>query len=439
MLEKLLYLKPGELKRLLPFFILFFLIYSMLNIGEGISLSLFVKRVGAEKLPNYYAFTAIFIFTLSALYLSFVDKISNLNMFKILMFGTLLTYFFAWYMLEFLDGGSWCFGLFLINREVSFTLFIVHFGNFVLDYFSRAELSRMLPLMYSGGRIGGIIGGIILSQLSPIIGVLNLVFVYFLLGVVSLVLLSSFKNIKLAEEPEEEANKPISMFSFLALLIISGFLMWYALNTFFFMISRTFLNFQYNTFFDSYFSSEVKMAQFLGYYTSITLFISLIIQILVVNRVVAYIGLKGGFLLYNVLLTIAVILNLFPMTIYNAAYCRFIETELRLGYRASIVNLIANKFKKNIRAKARALGMGVIIPVATLAGSSILYLLNQKQFFYLIPIVGFIIMLIYLVVTIKLCTYFSEEPKIVKFLQDHNLSFLAKAFSSNKSINTKIQ
>lgn len=432
MLNKLLYLQSGDLKRLLPFFFLFFLIYSMLNIGEGISISLFVKRVGADKLPQYYGYTALFILTFCALYLFFVDKISNFKMFYVLLGGSLITYFAAWYVLQFMNGGPWCFGIFIINRELSFTLFLVHFGNFLLDYFTRAELNRVLPLIYSGGRIGGILGGIALGVLSPIFGVLNLVFIYFALGIACIILLSSIKKIKLVDDVIDKNAEPISMWKFLALLVVSGFLIWYGLNTFFFMISRTFINFQYNYFFETFFSSEVRMAQFLGIYTAITLAISLFIQIFVVNRVVALIGLKGGYFLYNMALLIGVILLLFPMSIFSAVYIRFIEAELRLGYRTSIINLIANKFPKPIRAKARAWGMGVIVPVSTLTASVILGIVNNEPLFYLIPIIGFIICCIYIFASFRLYKYFGEEPIIYKYLVERNLNFLAKFFKGKE-------
>ncbi len=67
-------------------------------------------------------------------------------------------------------------------------------------------------------------------------------------------------------------------------------------------MSRTFINFQYSMFFDLYFHSEVKMAAFIGFYTSISLVVTLIIQMLLLSRLIQFIGLKGTHLLYNMML-----------------------------------------------------------------------------------------------------------------------------------------
>src|SRR2546421_237459 len=78
--------------------------------------------------------------------------------------------FFAFYLL--------LFGVLFVTREIAFTLVLMHFGTYLQDYFTRSELNRVLPVIYGGGRVGGIAGGWLLEHLSGTLGPLNVVPVF---------------------------------------------------------------------------------------------------------------------------------------------------------------------------------------------------------------------------------------------------------------------
>jgi ATP/ADP translocase len=432
MIERILYLQAGELKKLIPFFFFFFVLYSMLNIGDCISLSLFINRVGAQELPAYFGITSISIFLMMVLYLFMVEKQSNIKLFKYILIGSISLYFIGWFIYEYMGGGLWCFGLFLINKEVSYTIVIVHFGNFILDYFSRDQLNRVLPIIYSAGRLGGIAGSLALTQLVKYAGVLNLIFLYLFLGIICFMIITTIEKMHYNREEEASRTSPVDMAMFFKFLITSSFLILVGLNTYLFIICRTFIYYDYNTFFSTYFSSEESMASFLGYYTAIALTISLFIQLLIVNRLVAYIGLKGSHLIYSILTLGAIVFTVLPMNIYFAVYCRFIENELRLGYRSSIMNLIGNKFAKNIRARSRAWTMGAIVPLGTLTGALLLGLFGKGDLIYLLPITSLIIAVMLLFASFEMYKYFDEESKVYLYLKGSRFKGFINYLSGKK-------
>ncbi len=68
-----------------------------------------------------------------------------------------------------------------VTREIALTMVLMHFGTFLQDYFLRSELNRLLPIIYAGGRVGGILGGGMLGWLAQRIGTVQLVPVVVLL------------------------------------------------------------------------------------------------------------------------------------------------------------------------------------------------------------------------------------------------------------------
>src|SRR5262249_17508422 len=74
-------------------------------------------------------------------------------------------------------GPAWR-GARFVTREVCFPLVLMHLGTYLQGYFPRDELNRVLPVVYAGGRVGGIAGGALLEWLSAPLGALNLVPVF---------------------------------------------------------------------------------------------------------------------------------------------------------------------------------------------------------------------------------------------------------------------
>src|SRR5207302_961068 len=79
-----------------------------------------------------------------------------------------------------------------------------------------------------------------------------------------------------------------------------------------------------------------------------------VLQLFVVNRLIARFGLRGTHIMYSVLMTGALVANLLPMTLGLAIFDRFVETELRFGLRNPIMQLITNRFSKPLRTRVRS-------------------------------------------------------------------------------------
>jgi hypothetical protein len=103
---------------------------------------------------------------------------------------------------------------------------------------------------------------------------------------------------------------------------------------------------------------------------------------------VSRIGVRGTHLAYSVLVVAALAVNFFPMTLALAVFCRLVETELRFSLRNPVMQLITNQFSKPLRVRVRAWTLGLLIPVSTLAASSLLGLLLRAGWVRWLPWVG---------------------------------------------------
>jgi ATP/ADP translocase len=418
MLSRLFYLQPGELRRLMPFFGIYLLLFTALTLADGVSASLFVHRVGAASLPHYYGLTAVVNLILIGLYILYTERLSTRLTFQLIIGGSVGAFMLAWLAINVFHGGPAWTGLFFVAREISFTLVLMHFGTFLQDYFTRGENNRILPIVYSGGRLGGMLGGVLLEQLSPRIGLMNLVLVYVAMGLVCMAIIacSSSNPPTLIEEDlpvagqMPQADQAEGLAGFWRFMQGSPLLVWLSINSLLFMICRYVLQFQALSFFHQYFPSEVKMAEFLGLYTTIALTGSLILQTLVVNRLVAWVGLKGAHLLFSILVLSGMAINMLPMSLASAIYSRLLETELRFGLRNPIAQLMTNLFPKTFRIRARAWSIGAVTPLATMLASVILQTIPVAA----VSITGLGVSLAYFASSFGLYGSFEEPPSRLK-------------------------
>ena len=384
-LRELLYLQPGELGRAWPFFGLYLMLFGAFSLADGLSLALFVEELGSEYLPRYYGITAGVNLVLIAVYVLVAERVGSLRMFEAILGAVLVVYLLAWLVLTHYQGKPEWYGALFVAREVAFTLVLMHFGTYLQKYFSRDELNRVLPTIYAGGRVGGIAGGAILQHLSASLGPLNLVPIFLGICLVCLIAMEVIsRSVRSSITPEDDRSEPAaqagdlegaartSLGGFLRFVWASPLLFWTSVSSALFMTARWFLNYRYNVYFGEIFDGPTEMAAFLGRYTQIALILSLLIQLLVVNRLVARLGAGGAYLGYAGLVFVGSLVCIPTMTMATALFARFLETELRLGLRNPLMQMITNSFSRPLRLRVRAWTMGLLTPMGTGLASAVL-------------------------------------------------------------------
>lgn len=387
MLSRLLYLKPDELKKLLPFFGFYFLLFVMLSIGDGLSLSLFVSQVGAEAFPQYYGLTACVNIVLVSFYLLWGNRLSNLRTFQIIITLSIIGFLLPWALIRFSTLDKEIYGLFFLSREISFTLVLMHFGTFIQDYLTPDEMKRAIAFVYAGGRLGGIIGGFLLAMLVQWISLIDVALCYTALGIICLLLLGSIYR-KLGTPPLASKTSDLTLSGLgelKKLLTPNSYLFWLSINIAVFIVFRWILNLQYNMSFEAYFDSDRAMAEFLGWYTAIAQFLSLVIQLFIIGRLIDKAGVVGTHLIYSILMMGTGVLNVWFNTFPVAVFNRMMETELRIALRNPVTILLTNCFEQHQRKIVRAWAIGMIIPLATMVSSLLLSQFSSAGFSSQLP------------------------------------------------------
>jgi len=395
----LLGLEPGDLPRAAPFFAVYLLLFTALTIADGVAVSLFASRIGADRLPTWYSATAVLSLVMIGIYLTQATRHSGGRMFGWILGGIVAIFITAWITYR-LYGGTVPLGMLFVTREIALTMVLMHFGTFLQDYFLRSELNRLLPIIYAGGRVGGIIGGGLLGWLAQRIGTVQLV------PVVVLLLLAAWAGIyrigrSVAQRDEwedaatiaaatvtEPQSRRFAVRRFLAQVRTCPLLGWLTVTTLLFIGCRWFLAFQYTSFFEVHFDNDIELAGFLGRYTQAALGVSLFLQLFVVNRLVGRLGVSTTHTIYSVLVMGGLMGNLLITGLPVAVASRFLETELRFGLRNPINQMMVNRFTKKMRIAVRGWSLGWLIPTGTLIASAMLAALLRIDGSVAVGIVG---------------------------------------------------
>lgn len=361
--------------------------------ADALSLSLFVSQISAPDLPYYYGLAAAVSFLVIKFYGYLVDRFSLCDTFVVILL-ILTIAFAATYALELTQSIGDALGAILfVLREAAYTIILVHFGTYLQQFFPNNELRRLLPLVYSGGRLGGLVGAFLLTLVVPRFGVMQAVPVFIgMMAVAFLLVVILNRSFPLAEVPSEgevESSENSTRFVFLnetrTMLDQYPLVRWNAISGFLFMLCRWLLVFQYSLIYQKYFSDPEAMTLFLAKYTQVSLLASLFIQAVFVSRVVQKWGLSKAHLFYNLIMTAGFFLIWTYPGIVSATYCRFVESELRFSWRNPINQLVTNFYPAKVRVKARALTLGTVNPSAIFVAALALGYISGMNVIWVTP------------------------------------------------------
>lgn len=386
MASRLLGLRSGELGRCMPFLLLYAVLSAMLQIGDSVSLTLFVRRVPVDSLPPYYAASALFNAILLYGYVRAARRTSSARLFHAVIVTVVLTFLTIWAMVAWPGAASqFVYGGLLIARELAYTLVIMHFGNYLPDFFSREEMDRVLPIIYAGGRLGGIAAGLTVAAFSPVIKTHDFLLMVASLGVAATLMVVNIGRPSVSETMRPESPGERSEDTTRG---AERMLVWYSVASLLVMCCRWFLSFEYQGGFQAHFTKNAEMIAFLGRYTTVALGISLALQILGTSRVVKRIGLGPAYFIYSLVMCIALALSSATDALVVAVFARFVESELRLAYRNPINQLVTNRLPRERRKVLRAWTNGLFLPLGTMIAAVTMFLLQQFKLGWYIPLVG---------------------------------------------------
>lgn len=368
------------------FFFFYFLIGVQFSIGLTVSEALFLSEVGPGFLPYMYIFNALMIIFISTFYSSLTEKLSIPAMFKtVLIFFIALV--FGIKLLIFADFRAYAMPIAFPLLHTLFVMFTNmlpnNFRALYGQYLDVLQSKRLVPIILTGGRYGGILGGLAIPLLIPILGsVSNLLYVWIGAIVVSVGVVQ-YAEWRLKDHLIDDAGpkkrkttKTASKGGNLALMRTNRYVCAFALFSFIVVILRSFQDFQYSLVFREVFSDRAQLASFLGYFTAIGSAFSLLVQTFITPRIIKRLGLGTANLLYP----LTTIIGLAGMAIspgfYSAVFLRFNNKNLQESIRNAINALLYNAVSPSIRARVGAFVAGQVVAVASIVSGVALLIIK---------------------------------------------------------------
>ncbi len=386
LLKKAFNIQKEELLVFSVFFSFYLLIGIQFSIGLTVSEALFLSEVGPGFLPYMYIFNALMIIFISTFYSSLTEKLSIPAMFK-----AVLIFFIALILgiklLIFADMRAYAMP---VAFPLLHTLFVI-FTNMVPNnfralygqYLDVLQSKRLVPIILTGGRYGGILGGLAIPLLIPVLGsVSNLLYVWMGAIVVSIGVVQYTEwrlrdhLIDDAAPKKRKTSRPASKSGNLALMRTNKYVCAFALFSFLVVILRSFQDFQYSLVFREVFPDRAQLASFLGYFTAIGSAISLLVQTFITPRIIKRLGLGTANLLYP----LTTIIGLAGMAVspgfHSAVFLRFNNKNLQESIRNAINALLYNAVSPSIRGRVGAFVAGQVVAVASIVSGVALLIIK---------------------------------------------------------------
>lgn len=339
--------------------------YTAVTIADTVAQSIFVARLGIGALPNIFLLKAAIDLVSALAYLPLTRGRNPLHVWRFLLFTYGVTLAIGWWAVTGHTSVSSGAYILYVGHEVVWTLAVIHWGIFLLSLLGPLESRRLFPVLFGVGRLGALLGGVLVTTAALSIGSVNL------LGIVLiLALFSALASLKLRTKEEQASQSDVKdpykgswrgaaatpLVRAIAISTAAMVMLRYGLQ----MVSLAEIRGAFD-------GDKDQIASFLGLIAVLGNAAALLLGIWVVPRLLARVGVGVTNLLYASTTLIAFILSwLFP-GLASASSARFVEMPLKHALKTPLSVLFYGGIKSSDRAAARSFVFGVAIPLAAIS------------------------------------------------------------------------
>lgn len=375
-----LLVRPGEVKTVAYFFGLFLLLGVGMAIGQGSAEALFFKRYGIQHLPAMDIALSAVLCSTSVLYAAYADRVPAERLFE-LVFPVLVTAIgIAWALMQF-SSASAAYPIYYLIYQVASELVVVHAVLYISQNLEILQIKRLSSLIMAGTQVGVIMGGLSLPLIVHAIGVQDVLLVWALALSTSLILMRLWHAhsgaSKLFRRHRDHGKGQITrsvthVAQGLRFLRESPLLRADSMALFFMVIAYYILGYSVNRIYAHTFSSDAALASFFGTLTAGTSAIALVLQTLLSNRVIARFGAKNINLIFPLTSLLSYGALLFSFAFWPALLGSVNNDALMPAFREPARHIIREALPGNMKGRAGALSLVVVLPAALLVCGAIL-------------------------------------------------------------------
>lgn len=349
------------------------------DLGSGLTTSLLLARLGATKLGYAFVIEAG-LRLLSALgYMGFADRISSgvlLRWLAVLnlVLGTVLG-------LASLLESSVAVLLFYCVVRVLGNMLTLHWGVYLIDFFTVREANRAFPLIYSATRVSVFVSGFALTMLSGALALPLAVGVY-ILAAAGMMFLVGRSNRALVDSPRIRVGRAAAGKTMAGLREAWNYgrsapLVRYMIAASVTMVLvRRFINVGVGIQLETTFVEEQAIREFLGIYMMIASAAAFIFQGLLAGRIIDRLGSTLVNAAYGWLsLAAGASMALFP-GLPSLVLGQVAEGEAKDVFKTPVTLLHYGTFPDGLRGRMRSLIFGMVIPLATMLAGGVVMVMD---------------------------------------------------------------
>lgn len=436
--SKLFNIRPTEWPRLLYLYVIFFVYITGATWGETMVEAAFLQQVGVQFLPWVFVAVALVSVPATAIYTAFADRISNNKLaVGILGIGLLGVAVGRFFLAEGKDTLAYPL-LYLFMFVPLSDIYLVHWYTLTNSFYDTQSAKRIVPVLATASRIGGILAGLTMFLLNQWFSPTTIITIW--LGAILLVMLLIglmpyiFKGDKTGLEQSGDitsttkSTKPQTHLSYLDniregyhYVAQSAFLKWLAISTLLLTALIPFLEFRTSQILLQELQTTQAISNFTGTLNGLTNLLVLPIQLLLLSRIIGWIGLGNANLIFPIgNLAIASALSWRPV-LFTAALAYFDRNAFRSTFRNPPDSLLYNAVPLRVKGRARAFIGGLVAPLGSLSGGLLLLLPFASLAWFLSAII-MALSVGYLVSTLVIRRQYSRA--LIQMLEQEDFSFL---------------
>lgn len=337
-----------------------FLLTASLLIIKPVRNSLFLVKLGAERLPHVFMLVAFFSAIIAYAYAKYSKRVRLNYLISITLLICIVCLLLIWFMLHSGYQGHWFLYAFYIWVSIFAAITSAQFWMLANYVFNAREARRLFGLVGAGAISGGIFGGFLAKYLAPRIKTDNLIFICmgFLIICVFLLWLAWEKYAhasytegipKLTEMKQPEtSDNPIKMIiNSRHLTSITGII---GLS----VVVATLVEFQFSAVAIQEITETDRLTAFFGLWMSIFSIASLLIQLFLTTRILKHLGVVASLFFLPVGLFLGAIAVLINPALWSAVLIKVSEGSLKHSINKVGTELIILPIPPKIKHRARA-------------------------------------------------------------------------------------
>ncbi|WP_067147209.1 Npt1/Npt2 family nucleotide transporter [Pseudotamlana agarivorans] len=442
--QKTFHIREGEFKISMFMQLYIFLVITVLLLVKPTINALFLSHLGAEELPKAYllvAFTAVIT-------AYFYDKSLQFFSIKKIAIVSLVGFSLCFLLLAYILYNNLSNDFILYAYYLSVAIFGVvvtsQFWIIANMIYNAREAKRLFGLIGAGAIIGGIVGGYLTTILSQTIGSIYVILLASILLLFCIPIIMWVWNHRLHNTTDAETGKthkptPKKHHSALKVISSSKHLTYLALTIGVSVIMAKLVDYQFSDFAQIKISDPDELASFFGFWFSTFNVLSLVIQLFLTNRLLAWLGVTSNLLLLPLGIAAGCLLFLIFPELWVLILLKGMDGSFKQSINKAAVELSIMPIPYEDKKQAKSFIDVVVDSIATgIAGCLLIFVvkkLDLHSHYITVIILFFLFVWIILIYQLKGAYFDTFKKNILSAIGSHDIDGLR---TTKKSLHASV-